>query len=149
MNRILKILNNISNILFHNRKAIFKLRNIVIFFLVVHLLSSLYSTYQSGYCINCTELTIPKFQWGQDPLELQQLTEEFNDKKIYRPFTNFKEYMISFSLVYFPTLIYFILALGLTYTLIRFVGLVIAKLFFGDESQIKRLGKIFKSGTKG
>jgi hypothetical protein len=116
--------------------------------MVVHLLSCLYSTYQSGYCVNCTELTPPELKWGQDPLELQEGMEKFNSQKTYRPFASTKEYLISFSLIYFPTLLYFIMALGLTYAGIRFIGLVVAKVFFGDESRLKHLGKIFKGMKK-
>tara|TARA_R110002020_G_scaffold316327_1_gene531384 strand:+ start:2395 stop:2844 length:450 start_codon:yes stop_codon:yes gene_type:complete len=148
MKNILKILNPISDKLFEHRRTIFKLKNIVVFFLVVHLLSCLYSTYESGYCVNCTELTAPKVGWGQDALEVQEKLETFNNQKVYRPFANTQEYLISFSLIYFPTLLYFIFALGLTYTAIRFVGLLIGKVFFGDESQIRRLSKIFETKKK-
>jgi len=148
MEKILNILNKLSSKLFEYRKTIFKLKNIVIFFMVLHLLSSLYGTYQSGYCVNCSELTPPQVKWGEDPLVLQERTENFNSQKTYRPFDSTKEYLISFSIVYFPTLLFFMLAIGLTYTMIRFVGLVIAKVFFGDETRLKRMWKKIKGLEK-
>jgi len=148
MEKILKHINKLSNKLFEHRIKIFKIKNLIIFLFVIHLITSLYSTYQSGYCVNCTELTVPDIRWGQDPVELQEGMEEFNAKKIYRPFTSTKEYLMSFSLLYFPTLLYFIVAITLTYTLIRFIGLVIAKTFFGNQTHIKRIWEIFKGAKK-
>ena len=148
MEKILRHINKLSDKLFEHRIKIFKIRNLIIFLMGVHLLISLYGTYQSGYCVNCTELTIPELQWGQDPLVIQEGMEQFNTQKIYRPFTSTKEYLISFSLTYFSTLLYFIVVITLTYTIIRFIGLVVVKLFFGDRTPIKRIWEIFKGVKK-
>jgi len=99
---------------------------IIISFLFIQALGTMYSVYDTGHCINCDKLT--KQQIEQFDGDVQKFIEYSDQQLIYVPYTDIKTYLMNLWLPLILNLIVVFITISVTYVAYRISTMVLRNL---------------------